>query len=251
MSDDAEPVEVEPTDEPTKTEPEVEVDAGDKAEGDKPKEGTPDKALQKLQQELGNATRQIAALQQKVEQPGGLSETDKAKLAKAQQRLTKIQAHVNRPDRQDLPSEVDDVAEEVLDLREKVSRQEQLEAALNETTARLAMLENDRTWTVVRSKYEGLDIDAIWKKANKDADETLGEDGTDRAKHKLASRLFEQRCEDAKKRLKDDGDKSSANNKGTAKAPSGYRVGDAVKQAPVLSEEEEALAEARSLVRET
>ncbi len=201
-----------------------------------------------MQQELGNVTRQLAALTEKRETDGALSEADKAKLQKAQQRIEKIRAYASRPDRTGDDYEVDPLADQVLELTEKASRQDQLEAALADTQSRLANVENDRNWQIARSRFDGLDVDAIWKKAITDAGDTLADSATPAAVHRLASRWFEERCEAAKKRK---GEDPRANNKTTdAKAPSTYRVGTAPGTAPVLSDEEEALAMARELVKE-
>lgn len=211
------------------------------------KPGTPDKALQKMQQELGNVTRELAALkEQKV--TGELSEAQKAKLAKTEQRLEKIRQYANRFDREEMPSEVDPIADHVLDLTEKVGRQDGLESQLREANARLAALENDHNWRVAEAKYAGLDIKAIWTKAQTDADEVLGADSPTAAKNRLASKWFEERCDAAKKRQKESAEPQRTSG-GTA--PSLYRVGSGQKTAPVLSESEEMLAIARSLVVET
>ncbi len=249
MADEAEPVEVVEEDDPTKivTEVDADVDADAKKEPDEVKPGTPDKALQRMQQELGNVTRQLAALTEKKEAEGALSEADKAKVAKAQERLQKIRQFVGRPDRDDLPSEVDPVAETVLELSERASDQDKVKAELADTQRRLQLLENQRNWNTAREKYAGLDIDAIWEKAQGDALETLGEEGTPAAVNRVASRYFEDRCDAAKKRLKDD---PPANNRESGKSGK-YKVGSGQATAPQMSEEDEQLALARSLVVET
>lgn len=228
---------------PTKTdevEEEVAAEAEVKQEGGEPKPGTPDKALQRMQQELGNVTRQLAALTEKKESGHELTEADKAKLVKAQERLDSIRRMANAGD---------EVAEHVLEITEKVSKQDALEKRNAELERRLKLLENDRSWDKANKKYEGLDTDAIWKKAVSDAEETLGDEGTLKAIERVASRTFEKRCDAALKRMKEKADpKSAANNAETATGK--YRVGTAQATAPQLSEDEAVLAEARSLVRE-
>lgn len=199
-----------------------------------PKPGTPDKALQKMQQELGNVTRQLAALTEK-KNSGELSDADKSKLAKAQERIQKIRQFASE----------DPIAEHVLELTEEVGKTGTLEAELKATKDRLAVLENDRAWGRARERFAGLDVDAIWDKATTDAAETLGPDGTTAAVQRLASKFFEDRCEAAKKRLKEEP------KPGVKKeAPAQYKVGSGIKPAPQLSERDALLAEARSLVRE-
>lgn len=231
---------------PTKTDDEAKVDvdvepadgAQDGKSEDKPKPGTPDKVTQKIQQDLAAVTRQLAALTEKKEEQGQLSEADKARLEKVQARLAKIREYADDP-----------IAEHVLDLTEKVVEQDGLKAELSAANKRLAQLENYVNWDRARSKYAGLDVDAIWEKASADAGETLDDTGAPpQAINRLASKLFEERCEAAKKRLKDGPDKGKANN--SASSPSEYRVGSGQKTAPVLSDEEQVLAEARSLVVE-
>lgn len=244
MADDAEPVVGDAT-KADEVAVEAVSEAGKTTEGEKPKEGTPDKALQKMQQELGNVTRQLQALQEKKDDGQQLTEAEKAKLAKAEQRLTKIRQFVSRPERNDVPSEADDIAEEVLDIRDKVREQEVLKGQLAETQKRLQLLENERNWQVAKEKYAGLDVSAIWDKARADALETLGEDSTDLQVNRLASRWFEERCEGAKKRLTGDG---KTNNKTSPQST--YKVGSAQTTAPQLSEADELLALARQLVLE-
>lgn len=215
-------------------------------EVEQPKPGTPDKALQKMQQELGNVTRELAALKEQ-KQTGELTAAQQAKLAKTEKLVAQIRNFANRPDRNEIPSEVDPVAEQVLDLTERVSRQDQIEAENRDMKARLARLENDRNWEIVRTKYADLDTDAIWGKANTDADDILGEAATPDAKNRLASRLFEDRCNAAMKRKGEVAEPAKPKN---GQAPSTYKVGTAQRVAPVLSEDEEVMAEARSLVRE-
>lgn len=241
MADDAEPVEaVDPT-KIVEEEPDAAAwssDKPDSASDEKPKEGTPDKAMQRMQQDLGNVTRQLAALTEKKQEQGELSEADKAKLERVQIRLEKIREYADDP-----------IAEHVLDLTERISEQGNLKAELYAAHRRLASLENYINWDRARTKYNGLDVDAIWEKASYDAGDTLSDTGAPpQAINRLASKLFEDRCEAAKKRLKDGPERGKANN---STSPSTYRVGSGDKTAPVLSEEAEVLAEARSLVRVT
>ncbi len=213
--------------------------------GEQTREGTPDKALQKMQQQLGTALREIEGLKGRKAE-GELTQADKAKLEKAQARVEKIRQFVNRGDRDDLPSDVDPVAEHVLDLSEKVQEQTALKSQLQEANKRIESLEADRNWERARAKFSGLDVDSIWEKANADALETLGEDGTQKAVNRLASKMFFDRCEAAQKRLKDDpkGDPKKV-------VASTYKASEGQRAAPRLTEDEEALAMARSLVIET
>jgi uncharacterized protein YfkK (UPF0435 family) len=246
MGDEAEPV-VEDTTKTVEVVEDAAADAKEKTGGEEtPKPGTPDKAMQKMQQELGNVTRQLEALQEKKEAGQQLTEAEKAKLAKAEQRLTKIRQFVARPERNEIPSEADDIAEEVLDIREKVNQQEALKTELERTQDRLKKLENERNWRVIKEEYKGLDTDAIWDKALSDALETLGETGTQETVERVASKWFHERCEAAKKRLEN----GAANNKqDTPSQTSGkIRVGDGNRTAPQLSEADELLALARTLV---
>lgn len=224
------------------TEPSGTTDATDKKESP----GTPDKALQKMQQEVGNLSRQYAALMEK-KAGGELNEADRAKLEKSKQRLETI-----RTKAQDFGLTVDggtELAEQVLDLTEKASKQDALEAENRDMKARLERLENDRNWSIAKAKYPTLDTDAIWDKANTDAEKILGRAVTPDAKHALASSLFEERCDAAKARKGEPDPKAPKPKNGSPAMD--YKVGSGQRVAPVLSEEEEVLAEARSLVRET
>lgn len=211
----------------------AEADDGDAADDVQTKPGTPDKALQKMQQELGNATREIAALKGKLDTQGSLSEADRKKIERAEQRIERIREFA--PD--------DPIAEHVLELTERLGKADLLEKKLAEADDRLKRLENKRAWSEVREKYRGLDVEAIWGKAQDDARETLGDTANDDAILRLASRWFEERCDGAKKRLKDPP-------KSGSKKDGSYRVGDSLSAAPTLSEEEDILREARSLIVE-
>lgn len=260
MADDAEPVEEEL--DPTKTDEEAADKVGEAAlEGEpakdadeQPKPGTPDKALQRLQQELGNVTRQLADLNAKQQQQdGGLSEADKGRLAKAQERINRIRQFVGRSEKSDVADEiVDPVAEHVLELTEKVGEQDRLKAELAAANQRLASLENYIGWDRARTKYAGLDVDAIWSKALGDAGDILGQEATPRAVNRLASKWFEERCDAAMKRAGYEKDKGKGadrpNNRESA--PATYKVGSGQRTAPTLSDEDETLALARSLVIE-
>lgn len=221
-----------------------------------PKPGTPDKALQRMQQDLGTAMRQIAALTERKAE-GELNDADRAKLTKAQERITKIRNYANHPDRSEFPSDIDPIAEQLLDVTERVSEVDQLKAALKEANGKIDYLMNDHGWDKARIKYPGLDVDAIFRKAATDATETLGDSIQDltpaakqRAVNKLASKWFEERCEAAKKRQ---GGEVDPKQKGSPapSSPSSYKVGTSQRVAPVLSEEQQVLAEARALVVET
>jgi hypothetical protein len=248
MPDEVEPVvdvaQVnEVSDKTESSEPSEAAETKVETEAETPKPGTPDKALQKMQQDLGNVTRQIAALTEKKSQ-GELTEADKAKLEKSTQRLETIRAKA-----QDFGLAVDggtELAEHVLELTETVGKQSSLEDQLRQANERLARLENDRNWQVVRTKFVGLDVDAIWDKANADATDALGEDATPRAVNRIASKYFEERCEAAMKRKGEPDPKKGK----PATPPTNYKVGDGQRVAPALSETEELLKEARSLVVE-
>lgn len=211
----------------------------------KPTPGTPDKVMQRMQQELGNATREIAALKEQKADTG-LTDAQKQKLAKAEQRVAKIRNYANRPDREEFPTDVDPIAEHVLELEERLKDQDATKAELKEVKAQLAYLLNDHGWDKARGKYPMLDVDAIWEKAQKDANEILGEDATPRATNRIASKYFEERCEAAKKRQGED-----PKPKKDPPPSQQYKVGAGQSVAPVLSETEAILKQARSLVVET
>lgn len=232
----------------TGAEPSETTDA--KPDAAETKSGTPDKALQKMQMQLGTALREIAVLTEKSK-AGGLTDADKAKLQKQQERLATIRKFASRENRDDVADPiVDPLTDHVLDLTERVGEQDSLKQQLADANARLASLENDRNWAVAKAKFSGLDVDAIWEKAQTDADEVLGDAATPAAKNRLASKWFEERCEAAKKRQKDEADPKLKAKGGVPSSPSTYKVGSSPRTAPVLSEDEAVLAEARSLVRE-
>jgi hypothetical protein len=109
-----------------------------------------------MQQELGNVTRQLAALQEKKDADGPLSDADKAKMAKAEQRLTAIRQFVDDP-----------IAQEVLDLTEKVGEQDSLKKELKETR---------------RQERRGILTSMRSGKARRTRPRRLGDDGTTRAR---------------------------------------------------------------------
>lgn len=219
------------------------------------KPGTPDKALQRVQQDLGTALRKIEELQQALTEkqtaPTGAEKREvQAAKRKAEMLREKLKAgqfnvvdddallaeSVSEQDEavESLRGEIDSLKKELAS--ERMSREER-EAAAN--------------WAAVRGQYgkvESETLDQIWAKAVEDAKNTIGEDAGDSAVKRLANKWFHERASAVQNSTKE-----------TAAAPakppvpaSRARVsseggGGEVK---VTSEDQAYLERARSLVRD-
>ncbi len=219
---------------------EIEAEAGevvpetDKAPEAEKKEGTPDKALQKLQQDQAATLRLLERLNEKKDAGEALTPKEQRKLDKVRDLLKTEYSLVD-----------DDAGRAVTEaLVEQADDTESLKSQLALALKRLETIEGTVSWTEVQKKYPDLDTDAIWKKAWDDTGELLGSDAAPDSMRRVASKFFNERCEAAKKRAGGGKDEKKGKDETT------YKVGSGQRPAPILSDADSLLAEARGLVIE-
>lgn len=184
---------VEPEKEETKKEPKDDAKDVD-PEPDKPKEGTPDKALQKMQQDLSAATRRMDQFQEKLDAGETLTPKEKGQLDASRERLEKIRAKLTEAEYDPFDAETSkSVAQSVIELSERL---DETRAELADEREQRAMDAETRAWEKAEGKWPGLNHKEIWDKAAAEATEDIGDD--DPVKHnKLASKYFRTRCDAA------------------------------------------------------
>lgn len=158
----------------------------------KPAEGTPDKALQQVQQTIAAFGRKLDAALAKP----NLSAEETQKLQRAQERLDRFTQMAGKPADQvnydelaslapDLMSELVEGAKHRGDTAKRIA---DLESQKNELANQVAVLSNMLTYPDVKNQQ------AIWEKAWADAAETLGPEAPAGVIWKLADKEFHQRC---------------------------------------------------------
>lgn len=161
-----------------KAEPETPADSQED-----PKPGTPDKALQKVQQDLSAANRKLEELTAKVDRGESLTAKDQKNLARARRTI-------------------DELSEGELDLIGDDDAGKKLVKAISETDDEVASLRREldeiretQAWEREQAKYPGVDIRAVWGKALADAQayERFGP----AAYQQRAYDLFTERCSSA------------------------------------------------------
>jgi hypothetical protein len=216
-----------------------------------PQPGTPDKALQKLQQDAAAALRKIDALEAKVANGQPLSQQDQQQLQQGKRKLDEVRQKLKANDVVDT-----DVAAAVVEQGDEV---QQLRQQLQTVQQTLQQQQEQAFWADVAARYPGVNHREVLDKAWQDAAETIGQDNP--ALGKLASKLFHERVDAAAKSVAAKrGTTTSppappaANKKpGTPVTPNGARVSvqTGVTQAPQPSEEDVHMRDYLSLVKET
>lgn len=147
--------------------------------------GTPDKALQKLQQDNAAALRRIEALEAKNEP---LTQKEQHQLTEAKSKVKEIKARLNGDfdafeHGKDIAAATVEVGDTVEQLQERLSRLER-----ENESAKAA-----QAWSQAEAKYPGVDVRSVFKKSVDDAVATLGEDAPATAIQRLATRWFDER----------------------------------------------------------
>lgn len=184
-----------PTDTPaeTVTKPETPAETPAKLE----REGTPDKALQKLQQDMSAAQRKLDKLVDKLDSGETLSASEKKEVAAAQRKIDAVRNAMKTGNEFDIVNEADNLAHSVVEVDDRVGT---LEERLKQAEKALAERSQADSWAKHRSDYQGVDVDAVWQKACADAAETIGTDSPEKTRL-LASRFFHERCQAASKSI--------------------------------------------------
>lgn len=168
------------------------------------REGTPDKALQKLQQDLGVATRKIEELTAKLQSGQTLTTAERQQVQQQQRKVDALKAKLGG----NQFNIVDDdalLADSVVEQDERLASLErqnaELKARLDATERRTAETDARSADAAIRAKYPDVDYGPIWEKCLAEAVEVLGEDANRNAIQRLADRDFHQRCDAAQKSI--------------------------------------------------
>lgn len=156
--------------------------------------GTPDKALQKLQQDNAAAIRRIEALEGKSEP---LTAKEQQQLDQAKSKLAEIRERLAGDF--DVLDHGKDVAEATIELGSEV---ENLKKELAEIKATTQAQRGETVWKQLETQFEGVNVRDIWNKAVSDATDTLGDAATPAAVNKLASRWLDERAKAVQASLK-------------------------------------------------
>ena len=200
--------------------------------------GTPDKALQKYQQDLAAVTRKLDALLAKQDGGEALTPAEQQQATQAARKLDTLRAAVK--------GQTFDPYEHSGDVVEALGETDQTVADLK---ARLERLEAEKQqgaeqqWTSwAKQTFPDVDVEKVRQKAIADAQETLGEDATAGALSRLATRFFTERATGAQARIGKAAAETTAPAGKKAKAGAPVTDGGAqvqVQQAPAVSDERE------------
>ena len=182
--------------------------------------GTPDKVLQRMQQDLSAATRKLDELAAKAEGGQALSAKEQQQAQAAARKLDAVRAALAERDPKKRFDPVDHgelIAESLLEQDETLQG---LSKELRQTRAELAHLrqsaaaaESAASWAEAQRDYPGIDIRGVWEKCVEEAAATIGEDNP--GVRNLASKWFHERARVAAKSV---AAKAAAGNGQTAAA---------------------------------
>lgn len=212
MVDDTTPAAAEPQTNPENEDPNKKPVADDgatitdatAAEPDaKPAPGTPDKALQKMQQDLSATRRQMAELMAKVDSGQQLTPAEIEKARRGEERLTKIRSGLSAYGQQIEGGT--ELAEQILELtedREILGAVAEGHDAIREQLDRQGV---ELAWLKAEKKYPNTDVHKVWEKACGDAEErvhrkwagvweTMTPQQQRQAISGEANELYEERC---------------------------------------------------------
>lgn len=159
------------------------------------KPGTPDKALQKMQQDLSAAQRKLDDVLAKFEAGESLTDKEQQQAAQAKRKIDQIREKL-AGNAFDLIDDAPALAESTLELDQTVQglnqKVQQLESELHETRA-------ERTWGKMQQLYPGVSVQDVWSKCLSEAAETIGPENP--ALGALANKLFHDRAGNAAKSI--------------------------------------------------
>jgi DNA repair exonuclease SbcCD ATPase subunit len=201
MPDDAAKPAEQPTEKPKAEEKPAEQDAAaaeeQAAEGEQAAQqqpGTPDKVVQRLQQDLAATNRQLVQLLEKADSGQPLTQQEKHKAEQARRKLDDIRDAIGKQqfDVIDhgamLGEALVETDQEVGSLKTEVS---ELKQQLQQTLAAIEQQTEATTWQQVEKEYAGVNVRDVWQKAHKDAAEIIGAENP--GVRRLASKFFHER----------------------------------------------------------
>lgn len=202
--------------------------------------GTPDKALQKVQQDTAANKRLLEELNAKIEAGKPLTPKEARKLDKVRDFLKAKDTEFNIDTGRE-------VAESLVETDDRVTA---LEKLLAEQREELRQSREAFWYTTQETKYPGVDIEAVYKKAWDDARETLGEDVDVQIVKRLAAKNFNDRASAATKRIAA-AEVAGANRVVTAKPGSAKTsVATTIRTKEALSADDEMMRDAMMNVKE-
>jgi len=166
--------------------------------------GTPDKVLQSMQQDLSATQRKLDVLLEKVESGETLTRQEQQQVIQQKRKLDDLREKLAGKmgaiiDNEDLL--VDTLGEVDASVQALARQNEQLRAEMDLLRQQSALIQAQQAWAEIDRKYPNIATRDIWKKALEEASATLGDDVPFVAVHRMASKLFHDRCAIAVKSL--------------------------------------------------
>ena len=195
------PADEQPTAESTETEPaattatESTVEPETPAEEEKPQPGTPDKALQQVQQDLSATNRKLDAL---LEKANAGEKVDPKEVARTQRKVELLRERIGKKTFDMFEEGIPDaLAETVVEQDQQI---QQLSHQVQQLTNSAAKTQAATTWDALKTKYPGVDVEKVWQTCVGEAAVTIGDDDPVKVQ-RLADRDFHSRCTNAVKSI--------------------------------------------------
>lgn len=165
--------------EPVKDQESVAGEAAADAVVETPAAGTPDKVLQRMQQDLSAATRKLEELSAKADAGQPLTPKETQQVAKAQRKLESIRADLAAKGAEiDVLDHGDAIAETLIeqdqtlaDVNRRLAAQE---AELNQLRAERQQAQTQSNWSEVEKLYPKVDLKSTWENSVAEALEMTG-----------------------------------------------------------------------------
>lgn len=228
--------------------------------------GTPDKVMQRMQQDLATALRKVDQLLEKRDGGEKLTTAEEQQLQVQVQRLEKIKQAVAAGNFNIVDAEADVGAALVQTLetnQQLQTRLAQMEQRLAATEGRHQQANVETVWAAEGKKYAGVDVQQVWNKSMEDTAKSTGVDpatllpGTDGWKlfKSMAESTYASRCDAAAKSVAAVAAKNTAKTKtatGPAATPGGAKlaVQSNSQAAEVASEEDVSMSAYLGLVKD-
>jgi hypothetical protein len=166
--------------------------------------GTPDKALQAMQQDLAATQRKLDVLLEKTAAGEALTAREQAAAVAGKRKLDELREKLAERSGAVLDHEgllVETLAEIDTTVKTLADENKQLRQTMQAMQQQTAEQQQAAAWSAVEKQYPGVQHRDVWTKAAEDAAATLGEDAPPQTVHRLASRWFHERCDAAVKSL--------------------------------------------------
>jgi hypothetical protein len=158
--------------------------------------GTPDKAMQKLQQDLAATQRLLIELAGKQAAGDPLTQREQQRVEQATRKVDAVKKAI--ADKSfDLFEHGGDIAEALLEVVEENGSLRQQVESQGKT---LAQMQEQVVWDKLAATYQGVDVRKVWDQAAKEAEPYA--DYGQAAYQRRADELFHQRCDAASKSVK-------------------------------------------------